>query len=346
MSSKLPMPDEEVTADHKSAVRIADNASSQLTHHSRAGYVGHKDIILKFSTLAKDATLFPVILFYGKEGIGKNRLLKHLASILLCDYRTGCGKCSSCLRAASDCHPDLFAVDQMSEKLKLVDAKSIQEHLSLAAGKDRYRVVIVNDIERFNEQSVNRLLKVVEEPPERCFILMSTSHPRAILDTLLSRCVKWLVKPPSREEFKKTVEDHLRSVGSSEPASDIDFESLERKAGLSPGRALAYLDGGYGAVEDSFIKFFDSSLNLEQFMDHTASLSKEFQLSPRRLLFMLEEHLNTYYRLHLSDQKSLIPFEGVRRRREVLNHLRRVTLLSDAAFNTRLVMDAVAELRN
>ena len=54
----------------------------------------------------------------------------------------------------------------------------------------RKRVIIVNEAERFNLSSSNAFLKTLEEPPAETVIILISSSPDMLLQTILSRCQK------------------------------------------------------------------------------------------------------------------------------------------------------------
>ena len=145
--------------------------------------LGHDDLLVRVSNLVKTERLPPVILFHGRDGIGKRLLLTKIVQTLLCESKDACGKCSSCQKVLFGNHPDFLLMDPEVKTLKLDDAKNIQDHLSLSTSKDSKRIVVISDVERLNVQAVNRLLKTFEEPPENVVILMSTGSLRSILDT-------------------------------------------------------------------------------------------------------------------------------------------------------------------
>ena len=80
------------------------------------------------------------------------------------------------------------------------EAKSIIGKLSLASVADGYKAVIFYLPERMNQQTANKLLKMVEEPPEKTLFLFITHAPEKVLQTIFSRCQSLRVMPLSKEE--------------------------------------------------------------------------------------------------------------------------------------------------
>lgn len=46
------------------------------------------------------------------------------------------------------------------------------------------------DAERMNDEAANAFLKTLEEPPSQCLLILATSQPDQLLQTIISRCVR------------------------------------------------------------------------------------------------------------------------------------------------------------
>jgi DNA polymerase III gamma/tau subunit len=57
-----------------------------------------------------------------------------------------------------------------------------------------------------NHETANRLLKLVEEPPEKTIFIFITHAPEKVLQTIFSRCQSIRVLPLSKEEAEKVKE--------------------------------------------------------------------------------------------------------------------------------------------
>ena len=126
---------------------------------------------------------------------------------------------------------DLQKAIGIESKVGLVaveEAKSIIGKLSLASVADGYKAVIFYLPERMNQQTANKLLKMVEEPPEKTLFLFITHAPEKVLQTIFSRCQSIRVMPLSKEEAaqvearrpQKDMDEYNESMDLfSEPAS-------------------------------------------------------------------------------------------------------------------------------
>ncbi len=57
------------------------------------------------------------------------------------------------------------------------------------------KVVILRDADRLQPQAANAFLKTLEEPPDHSLLLLLTAQPEAMLDTILSRCIRVPLRP-------------------------------------------------------------------------------------------------------------------------------------------------------
>ena len=93
-------------------------------------------------------------------------------------------------------HPDLFVLkrsyNHKTQKFRgdiPVDAaRELKHSFNLSAGRGGWRVAIIDSIDDMNKNGVNALLKLIEEPPEKCLFLIVCHNPGRVLDTIRSRC--------------------------------------------------------------------------------------------------------------------------------------------------------------
>ena len=73
-----------------------------------------------------------------------------------------------------------------------------------------YKVYIIPDAEKMNQQAQNALLKTLEEPPEYVVIILLTTNSTAFLPTILSRSVMLNMKPASDELVRNYLMEHVQ----------------------------------------------------------------------------------------------------------------------------------------
>jgi DNA polymerase-3 subunit delta' len=200
-------------------------------------------------------------LIAGPKGVGKATLAYRFARFLLAEPPTGglfgaAPKADSLAIApehpvfrlvASGAHPDLLAVERgwdpkrkrLRSEIVVDDTRAIADFLHLTASQGGWRVVIVDGADDMNRNAANALLKVLEEPPKRSVLLLTSESPGRLLPTIRSRCRLLHLKKLSETVVSEAI---MRQSPELAPA---DALALALLAEGSIGRALmlAAMDG-------------------------------------------------------------------------------------------------------
>lgn len=142
---------------------------------------------------------------------------------------------------------EALGIEGKSGNIAVAEARSILEKLSLTSVEDGYKTVLIWLPERMNAETANRLLKIVEEPPEKTIFIFITHAPEKVLQTISSRCQSFRVLPSSRQEVETVLEDRFG-------ISHDDASAVAGISGGSVGVALrdAAASGEYSAFMDLF----------------------------------------------------------------------------------------------
>lgn len=79
--------------------------------------------------------------------------------------------------------------------INVKESENIIRKLGFKPYESDYRMVIIWLPEKMNQSAANKLLKLIEEPPEKTLILMVSEHTDRILPTILSRTQLFHVPP-------------------------------------------------------------------------------------------------------------------------------------------------------
>ena len=90
------------------------------------------------------------------------------------------------------------------------DAATIMRKLSFKAYEGEYKVAIIWMAEKMNVQSANKLLKLLEEPPEKTLFILIAEHQEELLNTIRSRCV---IQKVSKLEYQEVQDALVSRVG-------------------------------------------------------------------------------------------------------------------------------------
>lgn len=103
-----------------------------------------------------------------------------------------CDKCAACLNVESGVHPDVHWVrpESKSRVILIEQIRELMRELSLKPAQAQYKIGIVVGADRLNVQAANAFLKTLEEPPGKSVLILLTTDPQRVLDTIASRCIR------------------------------------------------------------------------------------------------------------------------------------------------------------
>jgi DNA polymerase-3 subunit delta' len=189
--------------------------------------------------LAGTAGASHAYLLHGPPGTGKRELARALAAALLAagarDPRSVAG------RVARGAHPDLTWVAPSGATEMLV--ADIEEPVVLAAMRTPFesakRVFVIESVERMNDQSANRMLKTLEEPPAFVHLILVSDHPDDVLPTISSRC--------QHVRFDPVPADRIAARLAASPGVGQERAQACARLALGDARLAAWLAGAEGA---------------------------------------------------------------------------------------------------
>ncbi len=184
-------------------------------------------------------------IFEGIEGCGKFSLSLSFASMLMCDApeeKEMCGKCQSCRMCLAGTHPDvriitngLYDPSKKSSAILTDTIRQMKQEIYLKPSVSDRKVYIIPKADTMNISAQNSLLKILEEPPLYCTIIMIAQNSGAFLDTVLSRANIIKFSPLESRDIEKYLLEKKQT--DSEKAKIISLMS----AG-SIGRAIKILE--------------------------------------------------------------------------------------------------------
>lgn len=205
---------------------------------------GHDGVVRMLRRAVAEDRLAHAYLFAGPPGVGKTLVAGVLANTLQCAAGGGvvCGACPACEAASRRAHPDIQWVvpEAGTATLKIEDVRRVQHVLERKPYAGRRAVVILLNADRLTEEAANALLGVLEEPPGRALVILTSAHPEDLLPTIVSRCVQVRFTPLPVTAVSAILE--AQGVGAPD-----QWRWLSRLGEGSAGRALAAAGPASGA---------------------------------------------------------------------------------------------------
>ncbi len=166
--------------------------------------IGNQQIKETLIKAVKENTVSHSYMFVGIEGIGKQRIAKDFAQMILCmnEENKGCNQCKSCIEFQSHNHPDFLYIEPDGNSIKIEQIRYLQRKIQEKPIISDQKVYIINDADKMTKEAQNSLLKTLEEPPEYSTIILIGSNENAFLNTIKSRCMILSFRSISSETIK------------------------------------------------------------------------------------------------------------------------------------------------
>lgn len=216
MVSLFAEDENENTFDDVDVESMVDAASpavaEELTPRTNPDCLGHEDIEKMILADFTAGRMPHAIVLSGAAGIGKATFAYRLARFLLAQSEDARASLFGDAappenlyvapenpvfrRVASGGHADLMTVERefdekrgrLKNDISVESVRRIHPFLRKTAAEGGWRVVIVDSAEHLNANSQNALLKILEEPPKKTVLILTTAQPGGFLPTIRSRC--------------------------------------------------------------------------------------------------------------------------------------------------------------
>ena len=212
--------------------------------------VGHEQIIEHLKTAIEMGKVSHAYILNGPDLSGKMMIAEAFARALLCEKQDpdGCGECKSCRQSDDRNNPDIIYVKH--DKPNTISVDDIRTQLNndivIKPYSNQYKIYIVDEAEKMNQQAQNALLKTIEEPPAYAVIMLLTTNADSFLQTIRSRCITLNLKSVKNDVIKsylmteKKIPDYQADVCAAfaqgvvgkaiKLASSDDFNELKESA--------------------------------------------------------------------------------------------------------------------
>lgn len=103
-----------------------------------------------------------------------------------------CDECLNCRKVADGNHADVhWARPESKSRVITIDQmRDVMQQIQLKPTEAGYKIAVIAGADRLNVQAANAFLKTLEEPPQKSVIILLSTEPSRILETILSRCLR------------------------------------------------------------------------------------------------------------------------------------------------------------
>jgi DNA polymerase-3 subunit delta' len=216
-------------------------------------------------------------LFTGHQLDQLEALARTLAKTLNCLHpvkRGGvavdcCDQCLNCQKIEHANHADVFWVRPES-KLRQIRIRQIVRRenspprvlldaVNLKPTESQYKVAVIVAADRMNEEAGNAFLKTLEEPPPHSVLILLTTEPQRVLETIRSRCLRLNFAGEGPQQLAPA---QLEWLGSFSEMAAADQKSL-----LGRYRLMDVLLKKLNAVKESIDETLTARSPLEKYDD-------------------------------------------------------------------------------
>lgn len=180
-----------------------------------------------------------------------------------------CDRCDSCRRIQEENHPDVLWVkpESKSRVVTIDQIRDLMQTVNLKPTIAQFKIGVLCGADRLNTQAANAFLKTLEEPPARSILILLTTDPQQILETILSRCLR----------LNFSGERHLK------PEEVAWVESFARMVVAAKGgllgryRVLGVLAKELGELKEKIEKTLTAKSPLEKYDDLDPKMREKFE---------------------------------------------------------------------
>jgi len=163
-----------------------------------------------------------------------------------------------------------------SEIIKIAQIRNIKTFLSKKSINSEKKIVLITDAHLLNEAASNCLLKILEEPSNGIFILL-TSKLNLLLDTIISRCQIVRFRSFSSKQLKSIFEEYLDN-SKLKINTKLKFEDLINSANGSPKQLLKNIEI-WADFSDEIISKLDSPMqNSLEILEISKLISEKLEI--------------------------------------------------------------------
>ena len=173
------------------------------------------------------------------------------------------------------------------KSIKIEDIRNLKTKINQSSILNKERFIVLDDIELFNLNSLNALLKIIEEPSDTNHFILINNQSKELLDTIKSRCleIKINIKEKQRIEIINKLVNHYK----------LDLVLDKKNIRLSPGNFIKF---------NYILKENDISINGD-FLESLSILLNLYKKNKDIIFINIIYFIAEFYLKNLKDKKIL-----------------------------------------
>jgi DNA polymerase-3 subunit delta' len=225
-----------------------------------------------------------------------------------------CDECPSCRKIENGAHADMHWArpESKSRIITVEQTRELMREVQLKPAEAAHKVAVICGADRLNVQAANAFLKTLEEPPANSVLMLLSTEPSRILETILSRCLRLNFFGDGQRELDSAATQWLEKFGT--------LAAAEQKSLLGRYRLLDVLLQKLGEIRSQVDEHLTARSPLEKYDDVekdlrdkwedelTAAIEAEYRHRRAELLLLVQFWLRDVWLHTLSAGKDLLRF--------------------------------------
>jgi DNA polymerase-3 subunit delta' len=204
-----------------------------------------------------------------------------------------CDECLNCRKTDNESHADIHWArpESKSRIITVEQMRDLMQQIQLKPAGLGYKVAIIAAADRLNTQAANAFLKTLEEPPAKSVLILLSTEPSRILETVLSRCLRLNFSGDGTRPLDAAQSDWLEHFGA--------LAAVEQKSLLGRYRLLDVLLQKLGEIRTRVDESLTARSPLEKHVEAEKNLRDKWETE-------LTAAIEAEYRRHRADLLLLV----------------------------------------
>jgi DNA polymerase III subunit delta' len=140
-----------------------------------------------------------------------------------------------------------------ANNIRINSIRSLTGKIYLTVPANNVKVFLISEADKMRQEAANALLKILEEPPAKSLLILTTSKINALPQTIAGRCQKIFFEPLSNEQIRQKLNETTSYT-------EKEIHLASRIASGSYSRAQKLIEIGVNELRDNAINFLISIL--------------------------------------------------------------------------------------